>query len=253
MEIEFNLGKVPAKDGIKLCQLVTHAYEIIKDCEVQSYFDIGFGGYIHQVLFNTTIVIDRIYRVDVAYTLSSENKLWYQFWLNTKEEDVRKSLTAERKTGGFFNLFSYQGFQEGTFQSNIKTSKTYDYKMHLNYDETCWDLFDNPPYYEADYKIIKNFQILRINYLVADKVYDVAVKMDRVDGETLKIIDRNLIMDTGSTTWKVKDKIYEAVDTVKEKFGEAGTIVLALVSAFAGILFIYIVYKLLSFISKIFK
>ena len=72
--------------------MVTHAYKLIKDCEVQSHYDFGFGGYMHYVHFNTTIPIDKIYRVDVSYVLTSDNKDWYQFWLREDEQKVIKSL-----------------------------------------------------------------------------------------------------------------------------------------------------------------
>lgn len=243
--IEFDLGQVPKKDGIKLCQLVTHAYEIIKDGEVQSFFDLGFGGYIHQAVFNTTIQIDKIYRVDVSYTLSSENKSWWQIWLNTKEVFVTKSLTAERVSGGFFNLFSYQGFKEGSFASNIKGSKYYKYKLHLNYDEGCWNIFDNPPYYEADYKMVKQFKILRMNYLADNQVYDVAIKMDTIDGDTLSIVDKELILDTDSILWNVKDQIYEVLEKAKDLFGNASETILIVVSVIISLLLLYGCYKVI--------
>ncbi len=252
-EVLFNLSKTPTKDGQRLCQLVTHAYELIRDCEVQSYLDMGFGGYIHQAVFNTTIAIDKIYRVDVAYTLSSENKNWYEFWLNTKEVDVTKSLTAQKKANGLFNLFAYQGFKEGIFQSNIKSSKTYKYKLHLNYDEECWNLFDNPPYYEADYKVVKNFRILRLNYLVDNKVYDVAIKMDTVDGDTLNIIDRDLILDTDTTLWNVKDKVYDGLDKLSDKLGQTGKNIVIALSMTLAIIVLYYLYKLITLIKVFLK
>ncbi len=252
-EIEFDLGIVPKKDGVKLFQLVTHAYEIIKDCEVQSFFDLGFGGYIHNTFFNTTIDIDRIYRVDVSYTLSSENKSWYQIWLNTKEISVKKSLTAEKKANGLFNLFSYQGFKEGSFKSNVKAGKTFKYRLHLNYDEECWNLFDNPPYYEADYKLIKDFKILRMNYLVDDKVYDVSVKMDTVDGNTLSIINRDLIMDTDSKTWSIKEKTYETIDDFKEAITKSKDTLITIGAVIGGLIIVYILYKGYRFIKFTFK
>ncbi len=67
---EFDLGIKPELKGKSACQLVTHAYKLIKDCEVQSHYDLGFGGYMHYVHFNTTIPIDKIYRVDVSYVLT---------------------------------------------------------------------------------------------------------------------------------------------------------------------------------------
>ncbi len=250
-EIEFDLGRVPKKDGVKLCQLVSHAYEIIKDCEVQSYFDIAFGGYIHKVHFNTSIDIDRIYRVDVAYTLSSENKSWYQFWLETKEREVVKSLTTKRVSQGLFGLFKYQGFKEGSFQSNQKNSKYYKYELHLNYNDDAWNFFNGKSFQEADYKIIKKFKIFRMNFLADETVYDVAIKMDTVDGDTLSIVDRNLILDTDSTLWNVKDKVYDLVDRAEELFGKAGKAVLIIGSIIIFIIICYIFYKIATLVISI--
>ena len=94
---EFDLGVKPEFHGKSACQMVTHAYKLIKDCEVQSHFDLGFGGYMHYVHFNTTIPIDKIYRVDVSYVLTSDNKDWYQFWLREDEQKVIKSMTPDRR------------------------------------------------------------------------------------------------------------------------------------------------------------
>ncbi|MBU1143192.1 MAG: hypothetical protein KKH92_06025 [Firmicutes bacterium] len=252
-EVTFDLGLVPKEDGKKAFQIVTHAYEIIQDVEVQSHFDLGFGGFKHHAVFNTTISIDKIYRVDVSYTLSSENKKWYEFYLNTKEQDVKKSLTAKRISSGIFNLFEYQGFKEGTFKSNVKDSKTYQYQLHLNYDDDAWNLFEFKSYYEADYKVIKNFKILRINYIVDEKVYDVAVKMDTVDGETLGILDRDLILDTDSSTWKVKESIYDVFDEVSEKLSTATDTIYTIGAVIIGLILLYIIYKIIKFINYIFK
>ncbi len=245
--ISFDLGKVPKKDGVKLFQMVTHAYKIIKDCEAQSHFDLGFGGYEHWVFFNTTITIDRIYRVDVSYTLTSDNKEWYQFWLNTKEENVTKSLTNDRSSNGFFNLGNYVGFKEGEFKSNKDKAKTYKYKLHLNYDDKAWDFFDWSGYVEADYKRVKNFKILRMNYVVDDKTYDVAIDMDTVDGSTLSIVDPGLIDSTSSASWKIKDKIGDVIDAIdtpisiaKTFFDNFKTIIIVTASVLAGVLILSI-------------
>ena len=227
--------------------MVTHAYKIIKDCEAQSHFDFGFGGYEHWVFFNTTITIDRIYRVDVSYTLTSDNKSWYQFWLENDDVDVMKSLTSDRSSNGFFNLGNYVGFKEGEFKSNKSDTKTYKYKLHLNYDDQAWDFFDWSGYVEADYKRVKNFKILRMNYVVDDKTYDVAIDMDTVDGSTLSIVDPGLIDSTSSTSWKIKDKIGDVIDAIdtpisiaKTFFDNFKTIIIVTASVLAGVLILSI-------------
>ena len=236
---EFNLGTTPQFHGKSCCQMVTHAYKLVKDCEVQSHYDFGFGGYMHYVHFNTTIPIDKIYRVDVSYVLTSDNKDWYQFWLREDEQKVIKSMTPERKSTGIFGLYNTYGFKEGEFKSNEKDSITYKYEMMLNYKDQNWDWFgDYCP--ESNYKRIKDFKILRLNYLVDNKTYDVAVTMDTVDGETLSIVDRGLILDTDSALWKIKDKAYSIADGIEL----ARNIMVTIIGIIVLLLLFYFGYKL---------
>ena len=236
---EFDLGVTPEFHGKSCCQMVTHAYKLIKDCEVQSHYDFGFGGYMHYVHFNTTIPIDKIYRVDVSYVLTSDNKDWYQFWLREDEQKVVKSMTPERKSTGIFNLYNTYGFKEGEFKSNEKDSITYKYEMMLNYKDQNWDWFgDYCP--ESNYKRIKDFKILRLNYLVDNEVYDVAVTMDQVNGETLSIIDRGLILDTDSALWQIKDKAYSIADGIEM----ARNVMVTIIGIIAFLLLFYFGYKL---------
>ena len=236
---EFDLGITPEYHGKSACQLVTHAYKLIKDCEVQSHYDLGFGGYMHYVHFNTTIPIDKIYRVDVSYVLTSDNKDWYQFWLREDEQKVVKSMRPERKSTGIFNLYQTYGFKEGNFRSNEKEDIEYKYEMMLNYSEQNWDWFGESCV-ESNYKRIKDFKILRLNYLVDNEVYDVAVTMDQVDGETLSIIDRGLILDTESALWKIKDKAYSIADGIKL----ARNIMVSIIGIIGFLLLFYFIYKI---------
>ena len=231
---EFDLGMTPKPNDKSLCQLVTHAYKLIKDCEVQSHYDLGFGGYMHYVHFNTTISIDKIYRVDVCYDLTSDNKDWYQFWLNEDIKHIEKSMRPDKKKTGIFGLYDTYGFKEGSFKSNEKDSIEYKYEMMLNYKEQNWDWFGEKCI-ESNYKRIKDFKILRLNYLVEDQVYDVAVTMDNVDGKTLSIVDRSLILDTESSLYKVKDKIYSISDGVNI----AKNVMLSIIGIIAFLLIFY--------------
>lgn len=242
-DAEFDLGLVPKYHDKSACQLITHAYKLIKDCEVQSYYDFGFGGYIHLVHFNTSIPIDKIYRVDVSYILSSENKDWYQFWLNEKEQRVTKSMRPEKKSTGIFGLYDTYGFKEGTFKSNKKESITYKYEMMLNYSEQNWDLFGDYCV-ESNYKKIKDFKILRLNYLVDDTTYDVKVTMDAVDGKTLSIIDRDLILDTDSALWQIKDTTYGIFDGVANVFETIKNVAAITLAVVGFLLLFYIGYKM---------
>lgn len=244
----FDLGLYPKYQGKSVCQLVTHAYELIKDCEVQSYYDWGFGGYIHLVHFNTSIPIDKIYRVDVSYILSSDNKEWYDWWVADKEYRVIKSMTPDKKSTGIFGLYDTYGFKEGIFKSNEKNSITYKYEMMLNYDEQNWDLFCDTDI-ESDYTRIKDFKILRLNYLVDNKVYDVAVKMDSIDGETKNILDRDLILNTESNLWKGKDILYGIADGIKS----IGSIIQIVVAVTVFLLIFYVGYKLVIMIKEALK
>ncbi|MBQ9124815.1 MAG: hypothetical protein IJY14_03900, partial [Acholeplasmatales bacterium] len=227
---------------------VTHAYELIKDCEVQSYYDFGFGGYKHLVHFNTTISIDRIYRVDVSYILSSDNKKWYEWWIYEKEHRVTKSMRPERKSTGFFGLCDTYGFKEGTFKSNEKDSITYKYEMMLNYDEQNWEWFGDSDI-ESNYKKIKDFKILRLNYLVDDKVYDVEVKMDAIDGETKTIVDRDLILDTDSGLWKTKNVVYGIFDGIKN----VGKTIGLVIGITVFLLIFYVGYKIVIAVKEVLK
>ncbi len=247
-DVIFDLGITPEDKGKSVCQLVTHAYELIKDCEVQSYYDVGFGGYKHLVHFNTSIPMDKIYRVDVSYILSSDNKKWYEWWIYEKEYRVIKSMRPDKKSTGFFGLCDTYGFREGTFKSNENNSITYKYEMMLNYDEQNWELFGDSDI-ESNYKRIKDFKILRLNYLIDNKVYDVEVKMDAIDGETKTIVDRDLILDTESGLWKTKNTIYGIFDGIKNV---AKTIAIV-VAITVFLLIFYVGYKLVITVKEALK
>ena len=74
-----------------------------------------------------------------------------------------------------------------------------------------------------------------LNYLVEDQVYDVAVAMDNVDGKTLSIVDRNLILDTESSLYKVKDKIY----SISDGMNVAKNVMLSIIGIIAFLLIFY--------------
>ena len=250
-KMTFDLGLTPKLDGKNSMQLVTHAYEIIKECEVQSTFDLNFGGYKHYVSFNTTIPIDKIYRVDVSYKITNDNRNWWQFYLPTNEHTITKSLTSERVKGGIFNLSSYQGFTEGSFQSTKKDSINYNYRLHLNYDAEAWNIFKGYDHNEEDYKRVSQFQILRMNYIVDNQTFDVPIKMDTIEGETLSILDSDLILDTEKPYYNVKNWLDDTITTIKDKTSQTKPALLAVLSITAVILIIWAlsyVYKIIKFI-----
>ncbi len=226
--ITFDLGLIPKLDGKNSMQLCTHGYEIIEACEVQSYFDLlAYGGYGHFAYFNTSIKIDKIYRVDVAYKILNDDKPFYQFFLPDDEHQITKSLTTERVSGGIFGLYKFQGFSEGSYQSTKNSSINYKYKLHLNYDDDAWNIFEGKEYYEADYRRVSQFQILRMNYVVDGETFDVPIKMDTIEGDTLFILDQDLILNTDSSYYQFKNAIDDLFNDVKANWDKYKVAIIA--------------------------
>lgn len=251
--VTFDLGLVPKHNGKNSMQLCTHGYEIIEACEAQSYFDLlKYGGYGHFVHFNTKIKIDKIYRVDVAYKVVNDDKPWYQFFLPSDEHQIKKSLTAERVSGGIFGLYKFQGFTEGSFQSTLSSSINYKYRLHLNYDDDSWNIFEGKEYYESDYRRISQFQILRMNYVIDGETYDVPIKMDTIEGETLFILDPKLILDTETPYYKVKKQIDDFILGLKDKLQSKMWILWTIIGVVGFIILVVIILKIRNFIRLIF-
>ena len=120
--------------------------------------------------------------------------------------------------------------------------------MMLNYKDQNWNWFGDSCV-ESNYKRIKDFKILRLNYLVDNEVYDVAVTMDQVDGETLSIIDRGLILDTDSALWKIKDKAYSIADGIEL----ARNIMVTIIGIIAFLLLFYLGYKIVITVKEAMK
>lgn len=244
--IIFDLGVKPKQDGKNAMQLVTHAYEYIKDCEVQSYYDYFFGGMKHMAHFNLTINPDKIYRVDVKYTISNSNKNWYQFWLKDDSHTITKSLTPDKSRGGRFGLFQYQGFKEGSFTSVSNQSKKYKYELFLNYDDKTWlwNIFTGQEYKEAHYKKVDEFKILRINYLLDDEVYDVAIKMDTIEGGTYNIFSKDLIEDENSVQHKIKVWADNLFNKIKDKLDKGKWIIYTILGVIGLSILVIIIIRL---------
>ena len=244
-EMQFDLGATPQNDGHNIMKLCTHAYEYITDIEAQSYYDLGFGGYMHMVHFNLSINPDKIYRVDVKYTISNDNKDWYQFWLPDDSHTIMKSLSPDKSRGGFLGLFNYQGFKQGSFSSVNNPNRQFKYELLLDYDDQGWrwKIFTGQEYKESDYRKINEFKILRINYLLDEKVYDVAIKMDTIEGETYNIFSPELIEDEASAQHQVKTWVNDVVETVKDKFNTYKTWIWVALGAIGLIIILYVVLK----------
>lgn len=246
-KITFDLGLLPKLDGKNSMQLCTHGYEIIEACEAQSYFDLlKYGGYGHFVHFNTTIKIDKIYRVDVAYKVVNDDKPWYQFFLPEDEHQITKSLTADRVSGGIFGLYKFQGFKEGSYQSTKNSSITYKYRLHLNYDDTAWDWTVGQSFYECDYRRISEFQILRMNYVIDGETFDVPIKMDTIEGETLFILDGDLILDMDTTYFKIKNVIDDFFTNVTTNWKTYKTVLIVIGCSLLAILILSPIVKVIS-------
>ena len=120
--------------------------------------------------------------------------------------------------------------------------------MMLNYDEQNWEWFGDSDI-ESNYKKIKDFKILRLNYLVDDKVYDVEVKMDAIDGETKTIVDRDLILDTDSGLWKTKNVVYGIFDGIKN----VGKTIGLVIGITVFLLIFYVGYKIVIAVKEVLK
>ncbi len=217
-EANFDFKVKPQVNGRDILQLCALSYTIIEDCIAQSYYDIGFGGYYHQVYFNTPIDIDRVYRVDVSYKLDSEERDWWELWANKGEISVVKSLTTEVVGGGFFGLGRYQGFEEGYYHAQGSNAQTYKYKLHLNYDSNAWNWFDFKTQPEEKYQKISDFKVLRLNFIMDGQEYDLPIYMDTVDGTTVSVFDPSLIGDPDDLT--IKD-VFDMIQEFFEKFWDA--------------------------------
>lgn len=222
-EITFDLKEKIKYKGNPVTQLSTMVYVDITDCEAQSIYDVGFGGYKHYVYFNTSIDLEAVYRVDVGYTLLADDVIWAaQLFDEPKTRTLKKSLSEDKERGGIFNLFNYQGLTVGNFRSNEKHAKTYKYRLMLNYNEDNWELDELVNITESNYKRIDEFQIFRINFVHNGKEYDQEIQMDTVSGETKKIYNRDLVLDTTTPIWKFKDTAGNVSDAVGDVVGDIG-------------------------------
>lgn len=241
--MKFDLGLTPKLDGKNSLVMCSLKYAIIDRVEIQSFLDVpGHLGWAHYAYFNTTIKPKCVYRVDVSYKVTNDEKKWYEFYLKSDEKLIKKSLTTERIDAGFMGLYSYQGFSEGSYQSTINSSYNYKYKLHLNYNSTSWNWFSGQEFSEASYKRVSEFQILRLNFVVDEDTYDVPVACDVLEGSTLNILDDNLILDTSTNYYKVKDTIDDfinnmktAIDNVKNNFDQYKTAFIIIGCCLGGI------------------
>ena len=202
----FKFSEKPLYEQNAMMQLSSHCYIEIEDIECQTTFGLNFGGYEHAVYFNTPLDLDDVYRVDVSYNLASDNKPWYNFIAAEGNMDVVKSLTPMTATGGFLGLSTYQGLTEGEFKSIEDDEKSYQYRLHLNYDADGWNLFKGGQD-ESKYTNVHDFKILRMNFLYKGQEIECEVKMDEIEGNTLSIFDKEAILNVESPIWEFKETI----------------------------------------------
>ena len=214
-KVKFDLGMTPKLNSKSLLQMKTHAYEIVKDIEIQSVYEpLKSAGYSHYVYMNFNINVEKIYRIDTDYYISNQDRTIWDIFRPTDEKHIVKSLYPERISTGVFGLYDVESFEEGQFSSVKDSSKTYKYKIFLNHKDQKWNFLKGSEFYEADYKNITDFRIIRMNYLVDDEVYDVYIKMDSVNGSTLMFYDNDVI----SSNDDVRHKIDDLIDNIKTSF-----------------------------------
>lgn len=260
----FTFSQKPEYEQNAMMQLASHCFIEITDIECQTVFGINFGGYEHAVFFNTPLDLDEVYRVDVSYNLASDNKPWYNFIAAEGSMDVVKSLTPETATGGFLGLSTYQGLTEGTFSSIADKNKTYQYRLHLNYDADGWNIFKGGQD-ESKYTNVHDFKILRMNFLYKGQEIDCEVKMDEIEGDTLSIFDKEAILNVDTPIWEFKEAVDDVeqgtnniIDGVKDFFEDVqeedskvmNTIYIVL-GTVGAILLGYLIYKIVVIVKKL--
>ena len=260
----FTFSQKPQYEQNAMMQLASHCFIEITDIECQTVFGINFGGYEHAVFFNTPLDLDEVYRVDVSYNLASDNKPWYNFIAAEGSTDVVKSLTPETATGGFLGLSTYQGLTEGTFSSIADKNKTYQYRLHLNYDADGWNIFKGGQD-ESKYTNVHDFKILRMNFLYKGQEIDCVVKMDEIEGDTLSIFNKEAILNVDTPIWEFKEAVDDVeqgtnniIDGVKDFFEDVqeedskvmNTIYIVL-GTVGAILLGYLIYKIVVIVKKL--
>jgi hypothetical protein len=81
-------------------------------------------------------------------------------------------------------------------------------------------------------------------------VYDVPVAMDCVDGKTLNILSPDLIMDTDTLGFKIKNGFYDFIDDVKSKVKENKNVVWIIIGSLILIVIIVVVIRIARIISN---
>ena len=246
----FKLDKSCKEQKKSVLKSKNHCYIEIKDVECQTKFDLGFGGYMHCVYFNTSINLDFIYRVDVNYNLASDDKPFYNFIAKDGSMDVAKSLSPEIANGGFLGLGRYQGLTTGTFRSIQDNSKVYKYRLILNYDADGWNIFKGGED-ESKYTNVHKFRMLRMNFIYNGEQYEEEIQMDAIEGDTLSFFDKEEIINVDSNYWEFRNGVNNIQDTL---FGDkTKNVLLGVVGVLATIILVYVFLKLYRIFKKLFQ
>ncbi len=91
-----------------------------------------------------------------------------------------------------------------------------------------------------------------MNYLVDGKTYDVPIKMDTVEGDTLFALDPELILDTQTPYYTVKKGIDDFFRDIKEKIQDKMWIIRTILGVIGFIILVVIIIKIKNFIRFIF-
>ena len=246
----FKLDKSCKEQKKSVLKSKNHCYIEIKDVECQTKFDLGFGGYMHCVYFNTSINLDFIYRVDVNYNLASDDKPFYNFIAKDGSMDVAKSLSPEIANGGFLGLGRYQGLTTGTFRSIQDNSKVYKYRLILNYDADGWNIFKGGED-ESKYTNVHKFRMLRMNFIYNGEQYEEEIQMDAIEGDTLSFFDKEEIINVDSNYWEFRNGVNNIQDTL---FGDkTKNVLLGVVGVLSTIILVYVFLKLYRIFKKLFQ
>ncbi|UKI50766.1 MAG: hypothetical protein L6U99_05290 [Clostridium sp.] len=90
-----------------------------------------------------------------------------------------------------------------------------------------------------------------MNYVIDGKTYDVPIKMDTIEGDTLFILDPDLILDTDSPYYDLKKLIDDFFRKAKDKLNAYKIILIIIASTVGGIFLIALIIRFIKMIKAI--
>ena len=106
----------------------------------------------------------------------------------------------------------------------------------LNYDEANWDISEALVTSEGDYKRVDEFYALRLDFLYEGEQLSSNIKMDPIQGESMKAYNRDLVLNTDEALWKFREAGFEAGDTVVDVVDTVGDVAKDAVEAGSNII-----------------